>query len=194
MCLSSLIPESAPLFAVLLSLASPVSAQTVDAIEYGNASQDHCFISSLQPAITALDSGKFKGWMRATVRRLGQRRERRPLRQRVRPAAVGHQCAAVLARRRVCAFRAPAAGRDVRFADAGSRSGVNAADDERNPVELGIREREIKRVRSGRVMLVPASQGTAGHGTTSMAKFYSRAPGTLLQSAPHLAPWHGLRS
>jgi len=71
---------------------------------------------------------------------------------------------------------------------------INAADDERNPVELGIREREIKRVRSGRVMLVPASQGTAGHGTTSMAKFYSRAPGTLLQSAPHLAPWHGLRS
>ena len=65
---------------------------------------------------------------------------------------------------------------------------INAADDERNPVELGILEREIKRVRNGRVMVIPASEATAGHGTTSMAKFYSRELGALLQLAPQIAP------
>ena len=37
---------------------------TVDVIEYYNASQDHYFISSLQPDIDALDSGHFPGWVR----------------------------------------------------------------------------------------------------------------------------------
>ena len=40
------------------------AAQTVDVIEYYNASQDHYFISSLQPDIDALDSGKLPGWQR----------------------------------------------------------------------------------------------------------------------------------
>jgi len=65
---------------------------------------------------------------------------------------------------------------------------INSADDERNPVELGTLEREIKRVKNGRAMVIPASEDTAGHGTTSMAKFYSRELGALLQSAPRLAP------
>jgi homoserine O-acetyltransferase/O-succinyltransferase len=65
---------------------------------------------------------------------------------------------------------------------------INAADDERNPVELGLLDREIKRVRNGRVLLIPASEDTAGHGTTGMARFYRRELGELLQSAPHLAP------
>jgi homoserine O-acetyltransferase len=65
---------------------------------------------------------------------------------------------------------------------------INSADDERNPAELGILEREIKRVKNGRVMLIPASEETAGHGTTSMAKFYRRELGDLLQSAPRAAP------
>jgi len=34
------------------------------AIEYYNASQDHYFISDLQPDIDALDSGRFAGWVR----------------------------------------------------------------------------------------------------------------------------------
>jgi homoserine O-acetyltransferase len=65
---------------------------------------------------------------------------------------------------------------------------INAADDERNPVELGLLDREIKRVRSGRVLLIPASDSTAGHGTTGSAKFYARELGELLRSAPRLAP------
>lgn len=64
MRLSSLNPGLALLVAVVLSLASPVSAQTVDVIEYYNAGQDHYFVSSLQPDVAALDSGKFKGWVR----------------------------------------------------------------------------------------------------------------------------------
>src|SRR5207249_8442134 len=46
---------------------------------------------------------------------------------------------------------------------------INSADDERNPPELGILDREIKRVKHGRVLLIPASEDTAGHGTTARA-------------------------
>jgi homoserine O-acetyltransferase/O-succinyltransferase len=49
---------------------------------------------------------------------------------------------------------------------------INSADDERNPVELGIMEREIKRVTSGQYVLIPASDETRGHGTTSNAKWW----------------------
>ena len=34
---------------------------------------------------------------------------------------------------------------------------INSADDERNPPELGLLDREIKRVKNGRVLLIPAS-------------------------------------
>ncbi|MFO1306403.1 MAG: alpha/beta fold hydrolase [Burkholderiales bacterium] len=64
---------------------------------------------------------------------------------------------------------------------------INSADDERNPPELGVLDREIKRVKNGRVLLIPASENTAGHGTTGMAKFYARELGEVLQSAPRLA-------
>ncbi len=49
---------------------------------------------------------------------------------------------------------------------------INSADDERNPPETGLLDREIKRVKNGRVYLIPASTETRGHGTTGMAKFY----------------------
>jgi homoserine O-acetyltransferase len=65
---------------------------------------------------------------------------------------------------------------------------INAADDERNPVELGLLDREIKRVKNGRVLLIPASENTAGHGTTGMAKFYQRELHEVLQAAPKFAP------
>jgi homoserine O-acetyltransferase len=63
---------------------------------------------------------------------------------------------------------------------------INAADDERNPPELGILDREIKRVRSGRILLIPAGEETAGHGTTGRARLYKRELGELMQSAPRL--------
>ena len=64
---------------------------------------------------------------------------------------------------------------------------INAADDERNPPELGVLDREIKRVKNGRVLLIPASDSTAGHGTTGNAKHYQRELADVLQSAPRVA-------
>lgn len=61
---------------------------------------------------------------------------------------------------------------------------VNAADDERNPPETGIMEREIKRVKNGKYYLIPASDQTAGHGTTGQARFWKQPLAELLQSAP----------
>ena len=46
---------------------------------------------------------------------------------------------------------------------------INSADDERNPPEFGLVERELKRINSGRLFLIPASAETRGHGTTGMA-------------------------
>lgn len=61
---------------------------------------------------------------------------------------------------------------------------INSADDERNPPETGLMEDALKRVRSGKLHLIPASAETRGHGTTGMARFYSRQVLELLQSAP----------
>jgi len=46
---------------------------------------------------------------------------------------------------------------------------VNSADDFINPPELGIAEREIKRVKNGDFILLPASDQTYGHGTHTHA-------------------------
>lgn len=63
---------------------------------------------------------------------------------------------------------------------------INAADDERNPPELGVLDSEIKRVARGRALLIPASADSTGHGTTGSAKFYKQALAELLRSAPRL--------
>jgi homoserine O-acetyltransferase len=46
---------------------------------------------------------------------------------------------------------------------------VNFADDLINPPELGILEREIRRVKRGEAVVVPASAQTRGHGTHTLA-------------------------
>ena len=61
---------------------------------------------------------------------------------------------------------------------------INSVDDERNPPELGVLDREIKRVKRGGVLLIPGSADTAGHGTTGQAKWWKKELGELLQSAP----------
>jgi len=61
---------------------------------------------------------------------------------------------------------------------------INSADDERNPPETGITERALKRVKNGRLYLIPASEDTRGHGTTGMAKFWKEELRQLLQVAP----------
>src|SRR5437588_5399882 len=42
---------------------------------------------------------------------------------------------------------------------------INSADDLINPPELGILEREIKRVPHGRALVIPLSEKTRGHGS-----------------------------
>ncbi len=46
---------------------------------------------------------------------------------------------------------------------------INSADDLINPPELGILEREIKRVPHGRAVLIPLSEKTRGHGSHTVA-------------------------
>jgi len=49
---------------------------------------------------------------------------------------------------------------------------VNSADDLINPPELGILDREIKRVPHGRAIVIPYSPETRGHGSHTMAKLW----------------------
>jgi homoserine O-acetyltransferase/O-succinyltransferase len=61
---------------------------------------------------------------------------------------------------------------------------INAADDERNPPETGITDAALKRVKNGRLYLIPASAETRGHLTTGNAAFYTQQLRELLQTAP----------
>ena len=65
---------------------------------------------------------------------------------------------------------------------------INSSDDERNPPELGVLDQEIKRVKNGRVLLVPGSENTSGHGTAAQAKFWKAELAMLLHTAPHVVP------
>jgi homoserine O-acetyltransferase len=49
---------------------------------------------------------------------------------------------------------------------------INFADDLINPPELGILEREIKRVRHGRAIVIPLSDQTRGHGSHTLAALW----------------------
>lgn len=49
---------------------------------------------------------------------------------------------------------------------------VNSADDFINPPELGMIEREIKRVKRGKFAMIPISEETRGHGTHTIAKIW----------------------
>jgi len=49
---------------------------------------------------------------------------------------------------------------------------INSADDLINPPELGILEREIKRVPHGRAIVIPFSDKTRGHGSHTVASLW----------------------
>jgi homoserine O-acetyltransferase len=49
---------------------------------------------------------------------------------------------------------------------------LNSADDLINPPELGILEREIKRVPHGRAVVIPLSDKTRGHGSHTVAALW----------------------
>jgi homoserine O-acetyltransferase len=60
---------------------------------------------------------------------------------------------------------------------------VNSADDFINPPELGIAEREIKRVKDGHFVLLPASDQTHGHGSNAWAALWQQYLAQLLQAS-----------
>lgn len=64
---------------------------------------------------------------------------------------------------------------------------INAADDERNPPETGVTEAAVKRIKNGKIYLIPASSETRGHLTTGDAKFYSGQLQELLRVTPQRA-------
>jgi len=49
---------------------------------------------------------------------------------------------------------------------------INSADDLINPPELGVLEREIKRVSRGRAIVIPTSDKTRGHGSHTIASLW----------------------
>ncbi|HJZ90626.1 MAG TPA: alpha/beta fold hydrolase [Gemmataceae bacterium] len=60
---------------------------------------------------------------------------------------------------------------------------VNFADDLINPPELGILEREIKRVKNGRAVVVPIGPETVGHGTHTKAAVWKEHLEALLKQS-----------
>ncbi len=60
---------------------------------------------------------------------------------------------------------------------------VNSADDFINPPELGIAEREIKRVKKGRFVLLPISEQSQGHGTHTWAAVWQQYLKELLEAS-----------
>jgi homoserine O-acetyltransferase len=62
---------------------------------------------------------------------------------------------------------------------------INSADDQINPPELGIAEREIKKVKNGRFVLLPISDQTRGHGTHSLPVVWKQYLAELLAKSEH---------
>jgi homoserine O-acetyltransferase len=62
---------------------------------------------------------------------------------------------------------------------------INSADDQVNPPELGIMEKEIKRVKRGRYVLIPISDKTRGHGTHSLPELWKQHLARLLRDTQH---------
>ena len=59
---------------------------------------------------------------------------------------------------------------------------INSADDLINPPELGVLEREIKRVPHGRAIVIPYSERTRGHGSHTVAALWKDNLVELLKS------------
>lgn len=65
---------------------------------------------------------------------------------------------------------------------------INSADDERNPPETGTLEASLRQLKNARLVLIPASAETRGHGTTGMARFYARELGLFMQQTEKPQP------
>ncbi|PYU68879.1 MAG: hypothetical protein DMG49_14940 [Acidobacteria bacterium] len=62
---------------------------------------------------------------------------------------------------------------------------INSADDFINPPELGMAEREIKKVKNARFVLIPVSGETRGHGTHTRAVVWKQYLAELLEKSAH---------
>ena len=62
---------------------------------------------------------------------------------------------------------------------------INSADDLINPPELGILEREIKRVPHGRALVIPMNDTTRGHGSHTIALLWKDQLSILLKESQH---------
>src|SRR5881394_2677573 len=60
---------------------------------------------------------------------------------------------------------------------------INSADDLINPPELGLMEREIKRVKRGRYILLPITDKTRGHGTHALPAIWQQYLKKLLMES-----------
>jgi homoserine O-acetyltransferase/O-succinyltransferase len=60
---------------------------------------------------------------------------------------------------------------------------VNSADDFINPPELGIAQREAKRLQNGNFILIPASEETHGHGSHTWAALWKEQLAKLLEKS-----------
>ena len=62
---------------------------------------------------------------------------------------------------------------------------VNSADDQVNPPELGILEKEIKKVPNGKAVVLPITDQTVGHGTHSHPAIWGNYLQELLDESAH---------
>jgi homoserine O-acetyltransferase/O-succinyltransferase len=62
---------------------------------------------------------------------------------------------------------------------------VNSADDQINPPELKIIDRDIQHVKNGQYVLLPITDQTRGHGTHSWPVIWGDHLGDLLQKSAH---------
>ncbi len=62
---------------------------------------------------------------------------------------------------------------------------VNTMDDFWNPGEMGVAEREMKRVKTGKFVLLPVTEATRGHYTFFQAAVWQKYLGQLLDDSKH---------
>lgn len=64
---------------------------------------------------------------------------------------------------------------------------INAADDERNPPETGATERAMKKIKNAKLLLIPASSETRGHGTTGNTNLWKAQFQAFMATVPRQA-------
>jgi homoserine O-acetyltransferase len=65
---------------------------------------------------------------------------------------------------------------------------INFADDLINPLELGILEKEIKRVKNGKAVVMPMSPESVGHGTHTKASVWKHLLRSFLRETDRKRP------